>query len=209
MPKTLLQVDSSLLGDASVSRALSSEFVRNWELAHPGGIVITRDTTATSIPPLTGAWVQAGHTPEASLTAEQRELLALSDTLVAELFAADEWVFGVPMYNFSIPSTLKLWIDQVVRVNKTFSYATGAPVGVFAGKKATILTAAGANYEPGTAYAAYDFAAPYLRTVLGFLGVQDVTVISAGGAAVLRNGGDRQAFLQPHVESIRAQFQPA
>jgi FMN-dependent NADH-azoreductase len=197
------------MGEVSVSRHLSAEFVKNWKLANPDGTVLTRDTTTTTIPPVTAAWVGAAYTPAEALTPAQSELLSLSDTLIAELFAADEFVIGVPMHNFSIPSTLKLWIDQIARVNKTFSYATGSPVGLITGKKATILIASGGSYDAGTAMASYNFVEPYLRTVFGFLGVTDVTVITAGGAASLNYGTDRQIFLAPHVAAVQAQFQPA
>ena len=209
MPKTLLHLDSSPLGETSISRHLSAEFVRNWKLANPDGVVIQRDTTTSAIPPVTAAWVGAAYTPEDALNAGQRELLSLSDSLIAELLAADEFVLGVPMHNFSIPSTLKLWIDQVARVNKTFSYATGRPVGLLTGKRATILIASGGSYDAGTAMASYNHVEPYLRTVFGFLGVTDVTVISAGGASALNYGADRQEFLAPHVAAVQAQFQPA
>ena len=209
MPKTLLHLDSSPMGEVSVSRHLTAEFVQNWKDANPNGTVIVRDTTVSAIPPVDAAWVGAVYTPEASLTAAQRETLALSDALVAELFAADEYVIGVPMHNFSIPSTLKLWIDQSARVNKTFSYATGAPVGLLTGKRATVLIATGGSYDAGTIMASYNHVEPYLRTVFGFLGVTDVTVLAAGGAAALNRGADRQAFLEPHVAAVRAQFQPA
>ncbi len=209
MPKTLLHLDSSPLGEASISRHLSAEFVANWKLANPDGVVITRDTTTSAIPPVTAAWVGAAYTPAAALSSEQRTLLSLSDTLIAELFAADEYVLGVPMHNFSVPSTLKLWIDQVARVNKTFSYATGAPVGLLTGKRATVLIASGGRYDAGTAMASYNFVEPYLRTVLGFLGVSETTFLSAGGSAALNYGADREAFLEPLVASVRGQFQPA
>ena len=210
MPSTLLDINSSPLGEASVSRHLTGEFVQNWQRANPDGTILLRDLTTTSIAPVSAAWIGAAYTPEDARSASQRELLTLSDTLIEELKAADEYVLGVPMHNFSVPSVLKLWIDQVARVNKTFSYATGAPVGLLIGKKATILTSSGGVYGAGTAMASYDFVEPYLRTVFGFLGVTDVTVLRAGGASALSSGKiDRQAFFQPHVASIRAQFQPA
>ena len=206
---TLLHLDSSPLGEASISRHLSSEFVQSWKQANPDGTVLTRDLTVTSIPPVSAAWVGAVYTPAEALTADQKGLTALSDTLIAELVAADEYVLGVPMYNFGIPAALKLWIDQISRVNKTFSYATGTPVGLLTGKKATILVASGAAYDAGTAMASYNFVEPYLRTVLGFLGVTDTTFVNAGGASAVMYGKiDRATFLQPHVESIRARFQP-
>lgn len=210
MPSTLLDLNSSPLGEVSVSRQLTNEFVQNWKQANPDGTVINRDLSTTSIPPLSAAWIAAVYTPEDKLTDTQRETLALSDTLIAELKAADEYVLGVPMHNFSVPSSLKLWIDQIARANKTFSYATGKPVGLLTGKKATIVISSGGVYDKGTAMASYNFVEPYLRTVFGFLGVTDVTVVSASGASALSTGKiDRQAFFQPHVDSIRAQFQAA
>lgn len=207
---TLLELDSSPLVETSISRQLTAEYVRNWQLANPNGKVITRDLVATPIPPISAAWVGAAYTPEESRTPEQRSLLSLSDSLIAELQAADEYVLGVPMHNFSIPSTLKLWIDQIARVNKTFSYATGSPVGLLTGKKATVVITSGGKYDAGTAMASFNFVEPYLRTVFGFLGVTDTTFLSAGGAAAVSIGKvDRKAFLQPHVDSIRAQFQAA
>lgn len=207
---TLLEIDSSPLAETSISRQLTAEYVRNWKLANPDGTVIERDLAKTSIAPVSAAWVGAAYMAEDARTAEQRELLALSDTLIAELQAADEYVFGVPMHNFSIPSTLKLWIDQVARVNKTFSYATGSPVGLLKGKKATIVISSGGKYDAGTAMASFNFVEPYLRTVLGFLGVADTTFLSAGGASALNYGKvDRKTFLQPLVESIQAQFSAA
>src|SRR5258708_1851650 len=101
---TLLEIDSSPLGDASISRHLAADLVRNWELANPTGRVIVRALAAPSTPPVTAAWVGPAHTPENALPLEQRNLPALSDTLIAELQTADEYVFGVPMHNFSIPA---------------------------------------------------------------------------------------------------------
>jgi FMN-dependent NADH-azoreductase len=207
---TLLHIDSSPLGEASISRHLTYEFVQSWKLANPDGKIITRDLTTTPIAPVTAAWVGAAYTPEDSRTPEQRQVLALSDTLIAELQSADEYVFGVPMHNFSVPSSVKLWIDQIARVGKTFSYADGAPAGLLKGKRASFLLTSGGVYDAGTAMASFNFVEPYLRTVFGFLGVTQTTFLNAGGTAALRYGQvDRQTFIQPHVESIRTQFQPA
>ena len=206
MPK-LLHVNSSPLYGRSVSRQLTDAFVTQWKSSHPDGIVIDRDLNATLIPPINADWVGAVYTPDEARTQQQKDSLLLSDTLLAELEQADEFVFGVPMHNFGVPSVLKLWIDQIARVNKTFSYATGTPVGLLTGKKATIIIASGGNYDKGTAMASFNFVEPYLRAVFGFLGVTDVTVLAAGGAAALLYGTiDRETFFQPHVESIRSQF---
>ena len=207
---TLLQIDSSPLGESSISRRLTREYAENWKLANPDGKVIVRDLTATVIPPIGGAWVGASYTPGDARTPQQREVLALSDELIAELESADEYVIGVPMHNFSVPSTLRLWIDQVIRAGRTFSYASGTPEGLLNGKKATVLVASGGVYDEGTAMASFNFVEPYLRTVLAFIGVKDTNFISAGGTAVLNYGKvDRQEFLAPHLQSIRSQFHAA
>ena len=203
---TLLHLDSSPLGEASVSRHLTSEFVKNWKKANPSGKVITRDLTTSGLISINGAWVGAAFTPKESRTPEQNEVLALSNTLLAELKEADEYVFGVPMHNFGVPSVLKQWIDQIARVGETFSYADGTPKGLLHGKKAHFLLATGGVYDAGTAMASFNFVEPYLRSVFGFLGVVDSSFQTAGGAAALNHGADREAFLLPHVEQIQAKF---
>jgi FMN-dependent NADH-azoreductase len=108
------------------------------------------------------------------------------------------------MHNFSIPSTLKLWIDQVMRAGKTFVYAETGPQGLLHGKKATILSASGGVYAAGTPASGLNFVDPYLKTILGFVGVTDVKVVTAAGAAQIMSGAiDRETFLQPALEQVR------
>ena len=207
---TLLRVDSSPFpGESSFSRQLTSEFVAQWRDSHPGGRVIERDLAQTGLAPVNAQWIAAAYTPEANRTPEQNALLATSDELIAELQDADEYVFGVSMHNFSIPSSLKLWIDQIARAGKTFSYEGGAPAGLLRHKKANFLVATGGVYEQGTPMAALNHIEPYLRSVFGFLGVKDVTFINASGTARARAGVDRAVILQPALSSIRAQFRAA
>lgn len=206
---TLLQIDSSPFADASVSRRLSGEYVTNWKKANPDGTIITRDLYSTDLRPVDGEWVGAAYADPNARTPRQQELLTLSDTLVDELLAADEILVGVPMHNLSIPSVLKLWIDQVVRVGRTFGYADGKRSGLLTDKKATIIIASGGVYDPGTAFEPFNFAEPYLRAIFGYMGVADTRFILAGGSQVLRNGMDREDFLRPHIESIEARFQTA
>ena len=201
---TLLHIDSSPMGAASVSRHLSETFVENWKKAHPGGKVITRDLTASGLVSITAAWVAAAYTPAESRTAEQKAVLATSDELLAEVEAADELAIGVSMHNFNIPSVLKLWIDQVIRVNRAFSYVDGKPKGLLVGKKATFLLATGGVYGPGTAMESINFIEPYLKTLFGFVGFSEVAFHTAGGAAALNYGADRAEFLQPHDEAVAA-----
>src|SRR5216684_4681217 len=202
---TLLKIDSSPMGEHSISRKLTAQFAASWRKAHPGGEVISRDLTTTKLAPVNGLWVGAAHTPEASHSPEQREAMAVSDALIAELQRADEYVFGVPMHNFSIPSTLKLWIDQVARAGKTFSYGADGPKGLLKGKKATLLIASGGVYEHGTAMESLNFVTPYLRAVFGFLGITDVKFIAVEGTAQLMGGKvDPQAFLAPSLEKVQS-----
>lgn len=204
---TLLHIDSSPMGDYSVSRHLSSEFTKKWQEKHPGAKVITRDLTTSGLTPITAAQVGAAYTPEASRTPEQVELLKVSDALVAELFEADEYVFGVPMHNFGPPSTFKLWVDLVARVGKTFAYGPNGPEGLVKGKKATLLISTGGQYGPASPAAQMNFVEPYIRTFFGFLGITDVTVVTAGGTAVLMNPAtDRAAFLEPHTAAVHELF---
>ena len=202
---TLLKLDSSPMGDHSISRKLTAKFAEIWLKTHPGGKVIERDLTTLNLPVVDALWVGAAFTPEASRTAAQTKALAASDSLIKDLEQADEYVFGVPMHNFSIPSTLKLWIDQVVRAGKTFSYGATGPKGLLTAKKATLLLASGGEYEKGSARASFDFVTPYLQTVLRFLGITDVTIIAASGTAQLMSGKlDPQTFLAPSLEKVHA-----
>ena len=201
---TLLKIDSSPMGKHSISRKLTAEFAATWQKAHPDGKIISRDLTVTKLPVVNGVWIGAAHTPDGSHSPEQREELAVSDKLIAELQQADEYVFGVPMHNFSIPSTLKLWIDQVARAGKTFSYGAEGPKGLLTGKKVTLLIASGGVYER-TAMESLNFVTPYLRAVFGFLGITDVKIIAAEGTAQLMGGKvDPQTFLAPSLEKVQS-----
>lgn len=204
---TLLHIDSSPLYGRSVSRQLSAAFVERWKSLHPGATVMDRDLNANSLPPVSAEWIGAAYTPEDARTPEQKKVLALSDELLAELGRADEYVIGVPMHNFGVPSVLKLWIDQISRVGKTFSYDNGTPKGLLVGKKATFIVATGGFYDPQTQMASFNFVEPYLRSLFGFFGVTDATFLSAGGTMALNHGQDRDAFLAPHLEAVESHAQ--
>jgi FMN-dependent NADH-azoreductase len=207
---TLLRIDSSPMNASnSFSRHLTGEFVRQWQDRHPDGAFVARDLAATPLPVLTSEWIAAAYTPEAARTSEQRNLLALSDGLIAELQAADEYVIGVPMHNFSVPGALKLWIDQVARAGKTFTYDGGVPAGLLRNKHLTLIVTSGGSYEPGTPRGAMDFTEPYLRSVFGFLGVTDIRIVRAGGTSSARDANARAALLQSAGEAIRSQLQAA
>lgn len=200
---TLLHLDSSPL-ESSISRELTREFVTTWKAAHPDGTVIDRDLAIQQPKTIDAAWVGSVHTPEAARTPEQKAALALSDELISELEQADEYILGVAMHNFSIPSVLKLWIDQIARHGRTFTYDENGVEGLLKGKKATIVIASGGVYEVGTPAGAMNFVEPYLKALLGFLGVTDTRFVTASGASQLMRGKvDRATFLQQALEQVR------
>jgi FMN-dependent NADH-azoreductase len=201
---TLLKITSSPL-QSSISSELTAEFANTWKAKNPNGTVISRNLSEAPPKPIDQTWVGAAFTPEGGRTDEQKAVLAPSDDLIAELQEADEIVIGVAMHNFSIPSVLKLWIDQVARSGKTFKYGANGPEGLLKGKKATILVASGGVYEAGTPAGALNFVEPYLRAVLSFVGITDVKFVTAAGAAQIMMGAvDREAFLKPTIEQVRA-----
>jgi FMN-dependent NADH-azoreductase len=177
----LLQIDSSAR-TSSVTRRLTAKFAEEWRKSHPDGEVIRRDLSATTIPLITDEW-SATRLEESKLTPAQRSYLSTSDELIEELKAADGVVIGAPMYNFSISASLKAWIDQIVRIGKTRGYGPNGGQGLLEKKKVVVITSRGGAYEKGTAMEAFDFQEPYLRHILGFIGLTDVTFIHAENQA--------------------------
>jgi len=177
----VLYINSSVRSNGSLSRQLSGELVA--KLAAQGNTIVERDLAAQPVPHLTEAMMGAFFTPAEQRSAEAAATIALSDTLVDELLAADVLVLAAPMYNFSVPSTLKAWIDHIARAGRTFQYTATGPVGLATGKKAYIFTASGGVYSEGPA-AAYDHLSTYLRAALGFLGITDITFVQAEGVAL-------------------------
>lgn len=174
----LLRIDSSARQN-SISRQHTAKFVEEWRKEHTDGQVIERNLVTTHLPHITDEWVQAVHTDPASLTAEQKEVLATSDVLIEELRQADAIVIGAPMYNFAIPAPLKAWIDQIVRVGQTVLFSATGPQGILKGKKVYVITSRGGAFRPGTPTERFDYQEPYLRHILAFIGLTDVTFIHA------------------------------
>ena len=179
----ILYLNSSVRSTGSVSRQLSGDFIEKLKAAHPGAKVVTRDLAANPLPHLSESMVGAYFTPPEQRSDEQKQLIKQSDEVVAELLAADIVVVGAPMYNFSVSSTLKSWIDHVARAGVTFKYTETGPVGLVHGKKFVIFTSRAGVYSSGPAQA-MDFQETYLRGVLGFLGITDVSFVSAEGLAM-------------------------
>lgn len=202
-PMNILHIDASARQDGSISRSLTADLVAALESRH-GKVTITRRDLADGIPLITGDWVGANFTPAEDRSAEQRDTLALSDELVAELAAADIVVIGSPIYNFSVPAALKAWIDMIARARLTFRYTESGVEGLLEGKKAYVVVPSG-GVPVGSPV---DFATPYLRHALGFVGISDVEIIGAQGAdrdngEALDNARARIAELV-HIESQAA-----
>jgi FMN-dependent NADH-azoreductase len=180
---TLLHINSSVRVNGSASRQLTGEFVAKWQAAHPNNRVVERDLASEEVPHLTEQTIGAFFTPPDQRSSEQINAVQLSDTLVAELTAADIIVIGAPMYNFSVSSALKAWIDHIARAGVTFKYTETGPVGQLTGKKVIVFTSRGGVYSEGP-YKSMDFHETYLRGVLGFVGLTDVTFVHTEGLAL-------------------------
>jgi FMN-dependent NADH-azoreductase len=181
----LLFVTSSLFGGDSKSRQIALEFIAAWRAVHPAASVTTRDLNAGPMPHISLDTLGALMTPAEKRTRDQQAAVGFSDQLIEELEAADTIVIAAPMYNFSIPSTLKAWIDHVARAGRTFRYtAAGTPEGLLRNKRVFIVTGRGGFYAGESPARALDFQEPYLRAVLGFLGLDDVSFIHVEGLKV-------------------------
>ncbi|MDZ8055947.1 MAG: FMN-dependent NADH-azoreductase [Aulosira sp. ZfuVER01] len=178
----LLHIDSSPRGERSHSRRLTREFVEAWKQTHPTDIVTYRDIGRNPVPHVDEPWIAAAYTPLEQRTPELWDAIHTSDRLVDEFLAADVYVIGVPMYNFSIPSTLKAYIDQIVRPRRTFVFepedVANPYKGLVLGKKMFIIAAReGSGFGAGGQYENLNYQTPYLATVFGFIGITDIAFI--------------------------------
>ncbi len=183
----LLHLDSSILGANSVSRQLSAAVVDR--LRGPGVDVVTRDLVATPPAHLTGTYL-AGQSADVQHDQALQEDLALGGTLLAEFLAADVIVIGVALYNFTVPSQLKAWVDRILIAGQTFRYTEQGAEGLAGGKRVILTIARGGIYSPGSPHAAFEHAETYLRAVFGFIGIRDLDVVVAEGLAI---GPDQRA----------------
>ena len=172
----LLHLDSSPRGERSHSRQLTRAFVEEFTALHPDTTVVSRDLGHNPPPHVTEPWIAAAYSDPLGHAVEEKAAIAVSDELVDELLAADIVVLGAPMYNFSIPSTLKAYIDQVVRVGRTF---TPDYQGLATGKKLFLLTARGAGgYSPGQPMEAMNYQDTYLKAIFGMIGITDISIVN-------------------------------
>jgi len=178
---TLLHLDSSARGAASMSRRLTREYADAWLAARPGADVVFRDLVLEPLPLVSDSWVRAAFSDPGGHDGAARFALSRSDVLVEELRAADTVVLGAPVYNFSVPAALKAWIDLVARAGKTFAYDASGPRGLLSGTRVVIVATSGSGPQ-ALASMGMDHHDSYLRGFFGFLGLTDVEVVSAYGA---------------------------
>jgi FMN-dependent NADH-azoreductase len=179
----ILHIISSPRKGDSYSIKLGNALLEKLQAANPGSTVKVHDLTNKPFPHLEEAHLQSFFTPAESRTPEQQEAIRHSDEAIAEIQAADTIVIGAPLYNFGIPSTLKAWVDHIARAGVTFQYTANGPEGLIKGKKVYVAMSSGGVYSEGP-MTSYDFVAPYLKAVLGFLGMTDVTVVRVEGTAI-------------------------
>ena len=196
---TLLLVTASPRGDRSVSRALTSTFARLWAQKHPRDLILLRDVGHHPVPHVTEPWVVGSFAPPDAQTPESKAAIAVSDQLVEEFLGADRYIFGVPMYNFNIPSTFKAYIDQIVRAGKTFAVGPNGYEGLVKGKKALFITSSGGSFPLGSPTGGFNFQEPYLRAIFGFVGVTDVQFVVADS---MNQGEDAAKHSREKAENV-------
>ncbi len=205
MMSKLLVIEASPRREHSLSRSLAKTFVTQWKTAHPGGEVIERDLAKSDLPYMNLPWLGASLTPAEQHTPEMKEVLRVSDALVAELLAADHIAISTPVYNYNIPANLKSYVDHIVRKGLTLGM-TGE--GLVHGKKCTVLMASGGVYTEGSPIRDRDIATLYLRLILKAIGIEDVTFVAAGGTKVVDLGQKSRAeFLQTFEPAITSAAQ--
>ena len=196
--KRILHVISSPRNGESNSTRLGNTIVEKLLREYPGSTVTVNNAVEKDYDHLTSDHLAGYFLPAESKTPELVSLVSPSDTAIEELIASDIIVISLPIYNFSMPSALKAWIDHIVRAGKTFSYGTGQPEGLLVGKKVYLAIASGGVYSDGP-MKAYDFAEPYLKFILGFIGLRDVTTFRVEGMSI---EGVKETAVQKGLESV-------
>jgi FMN-dependent NADH-azoreductase len=204
----LLHIDASILAANSVSRALTHQVVEQWRAAHPGAVVDYLDLAQNSPTHLDAHSIGFRAPPQAApLTGRQIEENAISEALVTQFLAADVVVIGAPMYNFTVPTQLRAWIDRIAQPGRTFGYTDKGPHGLAGGKTVIVVSTRGGVYSTSEGGRAMEHQESYLQTVFGFLGVTDVRFVRAEGVAM--GEAAKSAALESAALAIRASVQPA
>ena len=208
MTKTLLHIDSSVLGDASTSRKLTASIMDTLQQDYPQARVTYRDLTDAPPDHLTGRVMMAMRSGDLTgLSDEERAQVALSEELLDEFLAADTVVIGAPMYNFSLPTQLKAWIDRLAQAGRTFKYTETGPVGLAGGKRVVIASSRGGRYAGTPLEATVDHQEAYLRGVLGFWGITEVEIVRAEGTNMGPQAVE-QAMISAQEQIDRLRVQP-
>lgn len=195
----LLKIDASSRDAGSHSRELADTFLAEWRKANPQGLVVIRDLAANPPPHISATTIEGFYTPEAMLDARLRQALALSDRLIAELMASDTILVSSPIYNFSVPSALKAYIDHISRIGKTFAFDGTNFEGLVKGKRIYFALAYGLPAAPET-----DMLQPYLRLLFGFLGVTDMNFIAVQGTVTETVAQAKLAAASDAINAARA-----
>jgi FMN-dependent NADH-azoreductase len=180
----LLHIDSSILAGNSVSRELTKNIVAQWQASHPAGTLDYLDLAADAPSHLSAESIGFRIPPDGALTDGQRRENAISEVLVSQFLAADVIVIGAALYNFSIPTQLKAWIDRIAQAGRTFTYTDKGPKGLAGGKTVIIAISRGGVYSTSEGGQAMEHQESYLKVVLGFLGVTDIRFVRAEGLAM-------------------------
>jgi len=197
--QTLLAINTSPMTRTAVTRRLVEAFLSSWKIRFPGGRIIRRDLGVEPPPHPDERSLLAFSKPVEALTDADREALQVSDELVSELIAADHVVIGSPMYNFTVTSGLKAWIDLIGRPGKTFDYTAEGPIGLLRGKQVFVLTARGGFYADGGPDGDLDFQESFLRGYFGFLGIDQVHFVHAEGQGI-----DPETAREKEAEAIQS-----
>jgi FMN-dependent NADH-azoreductase len=201
----LLHLDASPRGDRSITRQLTHAFATTWKQTHPGGQMIYRDLGRNPVPLVTETFIAAVYTPSDARSPDLHAAVAVSNQLISELETATEYVFGVPMYNFSVPAGFKAYIDQIVIPGRTYRVdESGFKRGLLHGKIATVITSSGWFYREGSPLAGCNLQEPWIRMILGFIGVTSVDFVVADGIAEIERGKrEREQYLRPIREEVQ------
>jgi FMN-dependent NADH-azoreductase len=203
--RQILHIDASYSGKNSVSRVLSQEFITAWQKFHPEDKILYRDLGHFPVSYINAAWIAAIYSPPETHTPEMIAALEPSNAILEQFLSVDRYVFGVPMYGFTIPATLKAYLEHLIRVGCTYEVDETGIRGLVHNKKALFITSRGGNYLPGSPFGE-DHQEPYLRTIFGSFGIHDMQFVNADNLMVL---GDRKQSIsaaQAQLQTIANQW---
>jgi len=200
---SLLHLDSSLRRSGqsgSASREFTAQFAAAWQKKFPGERIVYRDFGVAPLPHLSSTYIEGSYKEETERTSDEQAAARLAEEAVAELLAVDHILIGAPMYNFTVPSSIKTWVDHIVKAGTTFRFGPHGPEGLVTGKKVCVISPRGGDYSEGSWFATADMVGPWLRNILGFLGMTEVTVINA--ERMERTATDRSAAFTHVAQEI-------